>query len=466
MANTNGKKLDRIKSNIFSRTVSLAKFSLNAGAGLAGQGLTKIFKSEEAGEIQWNQFIAAQAENFSKEIGELKGSIMKAGQMLSMYGEHFFPPEVNKYFKTLQQDSPALKWEAIEPLIIKYLGAEKYHELDVDHEPLACASLGQVHRAVIKKTKESVVLKVQYPKVDKAIDSDLRAIRTFIQLLKILPQDTALDPVFEEIKEMLLQESDYEQEAKKTMQFYERVKDDPRFIVPKIYPEFSNKRILTSSFERGLRLEDDLIQSLSQERRNQLAQNFLDLYFQELFIWKDLQTDPHAGNYKIRLAADGKDQWVLFDFGATRSYSDSFLNAYHRMIKGSLVNNPQMLRAAAKDLKFIYDHDDPLLIEKFEEFCIETVEPFLEAADPRQKGPVDEQGNYDWKTTDLPQRLSKRVLEIIKNFKWRTPPREILFLDRKTGGVFIIMSLLKAKMNSRPTIMKYLNSVHANSDTV
>lgn len=458
MSDVNSKKLDRIKSNIFSRTVSLAKFSINAGAGLAGQGLNKIFKSEADGALSWNQFIVEQAENFSKEVGELKGSIMKAGQMLSMYGEHFFPPEVNKYFKALQQDSPALKWEAIEPLIIKYLGADKYQQLEIDHEPLACASLGQVHRALIRSTGEEVVLKIQYPHVDRAIDSDLRAIRTFIQLLKVLPQETCLDPVFEEIKGMLLQESDYEQEAAKTAQFRDRVKNDPRFVVPKIYPEFSNKRILTSSFERGLRIEDSLVQSLSQERRNQLAMNFLDLYFHELFIWKDLQTDPHAGNYKIRLSPTGHDQWVLFDFGATRSYSDTFLTAYHRMIKGALINDETMLSEAAKDLKFIYENDDPLLVEKFKEFCNETVEPFLLKTDPRQKGPIDADGNYDWKKTDLPQRLSQRVLEILKDFQWRTPPREILFLDRKTGGVFIILSLLKAKMNGRPLIMKYLHS--------
>lgn len=459
MSDVPNKKLDRIKSNIFSRSVSLAKFSINAGAGLAGQGLNKIFKTDAENEDHWNDFISVQAEKFTKEVGELKGSIMKAGQMLSMYGEHFFPPEVNKYFKTLQQDSPALKWEAIEPLIIKYLGPEKYAQLDIDKEPLACASLGQVHKAVVKATGENVVVKVQYPNVDKAIDSDLRAIKTFIHFLKILPKETSLDSVFDEIKEMLLQESDYVQEAEKTELFRERLRLDPRFIVPKIYRDFSNKRILTSSFERGLRIEDSLIQSLSQERRNQLAFNFLDLYFQELFVWKDLQTDPHAGNYKIRIAPDGKDQWVLFDFGATRSYSDVFLNAYYRMIKGALINDTAMLRLAAKDLKFIYDNDDPSLIEKFEEFCNQTVEPFLLPDDPRQKGPVDRDGNYDWKSTDLPQRLSKHVLDILKNYKWRTPPREILFLDRKTGGVFIILSLLKAKMKSRSLIMKYLDQV-------
>lgn len=459
MSDTNSKKLDRIKSNIFSRTVSLAKFSFNAGAGLAGQGLNKIFNSESASETQWNEFISSQAEKFTQEVGELKGSIMKAGQMLSMYGEHFFPPEVNKYFKTLQQDSPALKWESIQPLILKYLGNEKYDQLEIEQEPLACASLGQVHRATIKNTGESVAIKVQYPNVDKAIDSDLRAIKTFIHFLKIMPKEVSLDSIFEEIKEMLLQESDYEHEAQKTEVFRIRLQKDTRFVIPKVYPDFSNKRILTSSFERGLRIDDPLVQSLSQERRNQLAQHFLDLYFHELFVWKDLQTDPHAGNYKIRLASDGNDQWVLFDFGATRSYSNEFLNAYYRMIKGAMDRDAQMLRLAAKDLKFIYDNDDPQLIEKFEEFCNQTVEPFLAPDDPRQRGNIDKDGNYDWKNTDLPQRLSKQVLDILKNHKWRTPPREILFLDRKTGGVFIILSLLKAKMNARSLMLKYLATI-------
>jgi predicted unusual protein kinase regulating ubiquinone biosynthesis (AarF/ABC1/UbiB family) len=437
----------------------MAKLSLNAGAGIASQSLTNLFQSKATKDSNWNQFLSSQAEIFSKEVGELKGSIMKAGQMLSMYGEYFFPPEVNQFFKTLQQDTPSLKWEAIEPLIISYLGQEKYSELEIDKEPIACASLGQVHRAKIKKTNEEIVLKVQYPKVDLAIDSDLKAIKSFIQFLKIIPKEMNLDAIFSEIKTMLLQESDYEHEAKKTMEFHDRLKNDNRFIVPTIYPEYSNKKILAASFESGLRLDSDVIQSLTQERRNRLAKNFLELFYMELFEWQELQTDPHSGNYKIRLNAQGNDQWVLYDFGATRAYPDDFLDTYYGMIKGALLKDIELFTNSAKKLKFIYDNDEVGLLEVFESFCFETVEPFMLPTDPRQKGPMDKEGNYDWKNTDLPKRLSNKVIEILKKYSWRTPPKELLFLDRKTGGVFIIMSMLKAKMNSRDILMKHLNNL-------
>lgn len=459
MSQITKKKLDQIKSSLFSRTMSLAKLSINAGAGLAGQSLSGLFQSQEKKNQNWNEYLSAQAEIFSKEVGELKGSIMKAGQMLSMYGEYFFPPEVNQFLKSLQQDSPALKWQAIEPLIKNYLGEEKYSQLEIETEALACASLGQVHKAIIKKTGEPIVLKVQYPNVDKAIDSDLRAIKSFIQMIKVLPKDFNLDPIFSEIKSMLLQESDYEQEAQQTIAFRDRLKSDPRFVVPKVYPEFSTKKILTTSFESGLRIDSNVIQSLTQERRNRLAKNFLELFYWELFDWKELQTDPHAGNYKIRISSDGNDQWVLYDFGATRSYPNSFLDSYHGMIKGALLKDIVLFTDSAKKLKFIYEHDDVGLLEIFESFCFETVEPFMLPSDPRQKGPMDKDGNYDWKNTDLPKRLSNKVIEILKKYSWRTPPKELLFLDRKTGGVFIILSMLKANMNSRDILMKHLNKL-------
>lgn len=459
MSDTSKKKLDQIKSSLFSRTMSMAKLSVSAGAGLASQSLTGLFRSEDKKNHNWNQFLSQQAKLFTKEVGELKGSIMKAGQMLSMYGEYFFPEEVNQFLKSLQQDSPALKWEAIEPLIKEYLGEDKFHELEIEKEALACASLGQVHRAKILKSGEEIVLKVQYPKVDKAIDSDLKAVKSFIQMLKVLPKEFNLEPIFAEIKTMLLQESDYEQEAKKTIEFYERLKNDSRFVIPKVYSQYSNKKILATSFENGLRIDSPVIQSLTQERRNRLAKNFLELFYWELFDWKELQTDPHAGNYKIRIHPEGEDQWVLYDFGATRSYPDSFLNSYHGMIKGALLKDIELFTASAKKLKFIYDHDDVGLLEIFESFCFETVEPFMLPTDPRQKGPMDKQGNYDWKNTDLPKRLSNKVMEILKKYSWRTPPKELLFLDRKTGGVFIILSMLKANMNSRDILMKHLDKL-------
>lgn len=450
------KTLNKIKSSVFSRTMSLAKLSINAGAQMAGQGLTSLLQEKEEKQLKWNAFLKNQAKSFSQEIGELKGSLMKAGQMLSMYGEYFFPEEINLFLKTLQQDSAALDWAEMEKILIKELGQEKVNELEIEKEALACASLGQVHRARIKATSQSIVLKIQYPNVDKAIDSDLRAIKSFLSLLKILPKNFNLDPIFDEIREMLVQETDYILEAEHTEIFRQRLEKDSRYVVPQVIKHYSNRKILATTYEKGLRIDDPLIQSLSQDRRNSLALNFLELYFMELFVWREMQTDPHFGNYRIRVDAQGQDQIVLFDFGATRTYSKEFLSAYHLMVRGAFYNDRRQLYTAAESLKFLHKNDSSELIQIFEEFCFETVEPFLTYDDSRNKGQIAEDGTYDWKETDLPKRLSQKVLAMIKAFSWRTPPREILFLDRKTGGVFVFLSLLKARIKARDLLIKYL----------
>lgn len=428
----------------------MARLTLQAGASLAGQSVGSALSPGDKDE-RWKAFLKSQAQNLTKELGELKGSLMKAGQMLSMYGEHFFPPEANEILKALQSQSPPLHWEAIEPVLNRQLSPELLAELEIEEKALASASMGQVHRARIKSSGEQICLKIQYPDVDKAIDSDLKAIRSLLRLMKILPRDFNMDPIFDEIRSMLIQETDYLQEAEATQRFARLLEGDSRYVVPRVYPRYSTSKVLATSFEFGLRADDAAIQALSQERRNRLAVNFLELYFKELFAWKIMQTDPHNGNYLIRISPDGADQLVLLDFGATRRFDDSFILPYHRMIKGALLNDDRLFTEAAKELKLLQDTDNPQLQKIFSEFCYESVEPF------REQSSAD--GAYDWKNTDLPQRLSAKILRVIRNHSWRTPPQELLFLDRKTGGVFIFLSVLKARIKGRDLLLKYLEKL-------
>lgn len=442
---------------MLSRSLSLAKLTVKAGASAAQHTISHTFKNEALKEAGWARLLKDQATLLANEFGELKGSFMKAGQMLSMYGEYFLPPEANQMLKALQSDSVPLHWQAIEPLLRDRLG-DKIHELEIDPQALACASMGQVHRARIKATGEDIILKIQYPGVDKAIDSDLKALKTLLGATKILPQDFNLTPVFAEIKTMLRQEVDYALEAKLTHEFYERLHGDPRFVVPRVFSHYCSDKILALSYENGSRVEDALVQNLSQERRNRLAKNYLELYFKEIFEWSVVQTDPHSGNYKIRVQADGQDQLILFDFGATRTYPQNFIVPYRRMIASLLKNDVPAFREAAQQIGFLNQDDSEALTNSLQEFCFETVEPFLAPEDPRHQGRVAEDGTYDWKNTDLPQRVSQKGLSLIRNFKWRTPPPEILFLDRKTGGVFIFLSLLKARINGRELLLRYIQS--------
>ncbi len=441
------KKLNQIKSSLFSRGLSVAKLGLNAGIKYAG---TKIANKS------FDDFVTSQAGVFTKEFGELKGSLMKAGQMLSMYGEYFFPPQANQILKTLQSDSPAIEWPVMRSYLEKYFTDEQIDSLEIDPEPIGTASMGQVHKARIKATNQFIALKIQYPDVDKAIDSDVAALKTLLKVSKILPDGIDLTAVFEEIKIMLRQELDYVQEAELTRKYYNQLLNDSRYVVPQVIESFSNKKVLATEYIEGLRADHPMVQALSQQRLNQLSENFLSLYFNEIFDWNLVQTDPHLGNYKIQIDPHGKDRLVLLDFGASRVFSTDFIRSYRNMIRGSVLNDETLFLQASRELGFVKDSDSIEYIRAYTEFCYETVEPFWTHDDPRNKQKkIAPDGTYPWKQSDLPGRVVKKAMQF-KNFDLRTPPREIIFLDRKTGGVFIFLSVLKAEINARKIIEPYL----------
>ncbi|MEQ1723452.1 MAG: AarF/ABC1/UbiB kinase family protein, partial [Pseudobdellovibrio sp.] len=395
-----------------------------------------------------DEFINSQAINLTKEFGELKGSVMKAGQMLSMYGEHFLPAEANKILKTLQSDSPAIAWPVMQKHLNEYLDEELIAELEINPDSIGSASMGQVHSAVIRATGEKIALKIQYPDVDLAIDSDVAALKKILSLSKILPKGLDLSQVFEEIKTMLRQELDYTLEAQQTIAYGKLVENDERFVVPKVYSRYSNSKVLATEYVDGLKADHVLVQNISQERRNRLSENFIELYFKEIFEWNLVQTDPHLGNYKIQLDPNGRsnDRLVLLDFGATKKFNEVFITHYRKMIKGSIQKDEPLFFEGARGLGFVISSDSAEYIETFKNFCYETVEPFAP------------EGSYQWKANDLPNRVIKKAIQF-KNFDLRSPPRDILFLDRKTGGVFIFLSVLGALINARKIIDPYLNKV-------
>lgn len=394
----------------------------------------------------------------SHELGQLKGSFMKAGQMLSMYGEYFLPPEANQILKTLQSNSPPVAWSEIEPLYRQELGA-KFEDLEINPEPIGSASLGQVHKALHKKTNTWLALKIQYPGIKTAIDSDLKAIRSFLSVMKLLPSQIRTEQLFEEVRTMLHQEVDYKLEADNTERFKELLKDDPRYIVPSVYREFCTGKLIATSYEEGDRMDAPSVQGLSKAKRNHLGVAFLELYFRELFQWGLVQTDPHLGNYRIRLGKNPADmpQTILFDFGAVRSFDDSFRKPYFRMIASALGNDRKSIRKYATELAFVDVNDSDTLKTLFENFCLGTVEPFLSSRDPHHNPQfLNLTEEYDWQASDLPQRLSKMVIQVLGEFQLRAPPREIIFLDRKTGGVFVVLKILGCCFAGGDLLRKYL----------
>lgn len=443
----------KLKTGAFDRNFAMARMGMVAGTQFAGHTVSKFLRGQRDNADRDRAFYVRQAEYIADELGRLKGSVMKVGQMLSVYGQYFMPPEVVEVLRGLQDNSPPVAWAELEPILVARLGRERRNELEIDPQPLAAASLGQVHRGRRKTDGRELCIKIQYPHLADAIDSDIRTLTRIVRMARIVPRGVDLASIMEEVREMIYHEVDYDRELRLTREFGERLDDDDRFVVPQVFPEYSSETILVTSYEPAVQVDSDAVRALSQQRRNRLSTSALHLLFTEFFRWGMVQTDPHFGNYKVRLGADGADQLVLLDFGATRDFSQHFLDAYRDIVAGAFERNPQRLIEGAIGIN-LFRRDLPQAV--FEEFAavgMLMIEPFAQTP-PAQL--LTDDGEYRWGASDLPTRVSRAVSSAAISRWFRIPPRELVFLHRRMGGVFVLLAVLGAELAGRELLASYL----------
>ncbi|MEE2732461.1 MAG: AarF/ABC1/UbiB kinase family protein [Pseudomonadota bacterium] len=455
--------LKRVKTGAFERRFSMAKAGFVAGTMLAAQSAGNMFTRKEERADRQKAILSKQAHYLAEEIGKLKGSIVKIGQMMALYGEHFLPVEVTEALHTLEDNTAALEWTTIYEELEDELGAEKLALLEIEESPLGAASIGQVHKAVIKATGEQICLKIQYPGVAEAVDSDLGAVESLIRMLKIVPITEEFESWFQEIREMMYREVDYNHEREKTKLFRERLQDDPRFVVPRIYEEFCSKRVIATSFEPGLDIDAAETKALPQARRNAICRTALDLCWKEVFLWGEMQTDPNFGNYFVRLGdgAEQPDQVVLLDFGAVREFSDKTLEPGRKIVKAAFLHDETLLLEGLSALH-LFGLGTPMDAKRgLAQLCYMAIEPF---ADPERFPPpsylLNDQLEYKWGESNLPARLSMKagMSAAGANRHFTIPPRELMFLVRKIMGAYTFMSVLKAEIRGYDVLSPYILS--------
>ena len=451
-------KLKQLKTSSMDRRLSIAKASLLAGTRWAASNATSMFSSEAEKEKKRKQAIKEQANYLVAEIGKLKGSIVKIGQMMALYGEHFLPEEITQALNTLNNQTVALAWPAIKQHLEQQLG-DKLHELTIDHEPLGTASLAQVHRATRKSDGLELVLKIQYPGVADAIDSDMSLFKNMLKLTRMVPQTREFDQWFEEVRDMMHREVNYDIEAATTRRFAERLKDDPRYIVPEIVDEFCTDQILCMTFERGVPINSPVMLSLPQTRRNLLGEASLEIAVREIFEWGEMQTDPNFGNYLVRLG-DGEqqpDQIVLLDFGAIRQFDQHLLKVARNLIHAGYQHDPQSMVNAMTGYEFFDSIPQSIKPDMAKVFLLAT-EAFSCPANNKElpAGVMDEQYRYDWKKSQLHSRVMQQASKSMASRYFSVPPKEFMFISRKFIGAYTFMTVIDAKTNVRDMIKTFI----------
>jgi predicted unusual protein kinase regulating ubiquinone biosynthesis (AarF/ABC1/UbiB family) len=456
-----GSPVDRIKTGSFERRLTLTRAGLFAGTRMAGHMATNWFSSKDKREARHKAMLSSQAQFLVDELGKLKGSVVKIGQVMALYGEHFLPEEVTEALHTLEDQTTSLGWRSIEKELTAELGPSRLAELEVDPDPIGAASLGQVHRAKRKSDGLELVLKIQYPGVANAVDSDLNAVAQLLKIARLVSFGPEFNDWLEEVREMMHREVDYRLEARTTERFRQMLAEDPRFIVPRVLEEYSSARVIASTYEHGHSVSSEAVAQLPVERRSELGRAALELFFRELFEWGEIQTDPNFGNYRIRLAGEqGEDQAhdriVLLDFGAVQKYTDEFLQPVIHMIRASYEGDLEQVIEGGVQLRFMsYDWPEDVL-RRFGEVCMSVLEPLSRDRSQWPDYATNDQGEYRWKQSDLPSRVARQAARSAISRYFRVPPKEFVFLNRKLIGVYTFIAVLKSEFNGEDLLRHYL----------
>jgi len=412
---------DQEKSNLGHRLARYGKISgtmAGLAAKLAGEkylGL-KIEREEHA-----TQLMGA--------LGNLKGPLMKVGQILATIPEAL-PPEYAQAFKQLQSNAPPMGWPFVRRRMKTELGADwMSHFDDFPQTATAAASLGQVHKATTK-SGNTVACKLQYPDMSSAIDADLRQLKIIFSVFERYDKAISTRYIYDELSARLYEELDYKLEARHTKLYAEMLKNEKNVHVPGIIDDLSTSRLLTSQW-----LEGDSIMDYTEaplETRNEIAVNMFRAWYVPLYYFGIIHGDPHLGNYTIR-----KDHSVnLLDFGCVRVFPAKFV--------GGVID---LYRALQHD-----DNDRAVHAYEtwgFKDLSKEQIETlniwarFLYAPILEDKvRPIGEMkdGVYGRETA---QEVHKKLKEV----GGVTVPREFVFMDRAALGLGSVFLHLKAEVN-------------------
>lgn len=329
-----------LRRSWIGRTGRLARLGVRVGGSYASTAARKTFASAERRETLDREHEFRTATQVADELGQMKGALMKLGQMAS-YLDEGLPEPLRLALAQLQADAPPMSTSLARSTVEAELGAPLDEIfVEFDDEPIAAASIGQVHRAIARcedadgrLVERAVAVKVQYPGVADAIASDLRNADMLGALLK--QGFGGLDPaeMVDEIKIRLADEVDYALEARNQQRFAEYYRGHPFIRIPDVVPALSTARVLTTELVSGHRWSEML--TWDQPARDRAGEIIFRFVFRSLYRFGAFNGDPHPGNYLFH-----DDGTVTFlDFGLVKHFSADELSMFASMVEAAAVDH-------------------------------------------------------------------------------------------------------------------------------
>ncbi len=437
--NEHNEKHKAVPTSRVGRFARVARMASGVAGGMLAEG-TRQLRAGKRPRARDMLMTPANARRVADQLATMRGAAMKVGQILSMDAGDFLPRELADILARLRADARYMPPGQLDKVMTDAYG-EDWEAVfyGFQHRPLAAASIGQVHRAVSPDGRE-IVLKVQYPGVAGSIDADVDNIAALLRVSGLLPTEFNIQPLLDDAKAQLKDEADYNKEAEFLAAFGDLLAGDERFLVPEVLPDLTRQTVLAMTYVSGDPIES--IADLPQEERDAVMTSLVELMFRELFELRMVQTDPNFANYQYNRAS-GKI--VLLDFGATRRFKAGFANAYRSLVKAAIAGNEKRLVAAAEKVGYAMGDED----SDYRELVLSL---FLLALEPLQQD-----APYDFARSDMANRMSA-MAEDVTDYRdfWQAPPTDAVYFHRKLGGMFLLASRLRARVNVHALIKQFL----------
>ncbi|QQL50099.1 ABC1 kinase family protein [Mucilaginibacter ginkgonis] len=420
------KEQNSIPTSKVERSAKFIKTGFQVGGNYIKHYSKKLF-NPDLDKTQLNEDNAADIYN---SLSELKGSALKVAQMLSM-DKNLLPTAYVDKFSQSQYNAPPLSGPLIVQTFKKYFGKTPDKIYDkFNLKSTNAASIGQVHQAELNGKKLAV--KIQYPGVGDSISSDLKLVKPFaFRLLGMSEKE--LDIYMREVEERLLEETDYELEVRRSIEFSNACANLDTIVFPEYFPQLSSKRIITMSWLDGMHLKEFLATNPSQELRDKIGQALWDFYnFQEHEL-RAVHADPHPGNFLIT----PEGNLGIIDFGCIKEMPEDFYYPFFALTSTNLLENKEETIKAFRELEMILPGDTPQQVEFFYGMYKQMIglfaKPYLsETFDFSQTAFFDDLFSFGEKVARMPE------------FKQARGVKHFIYVNRTNFGLYNILHDLKA----------------------
>jgi predicted unusual protein kinase regulating ubiquinone biosynthesis (AarF/ABC1/UbiB family) len=409
----------------------------------------RLWPSHYATKERWKKIHRRNARRMYKGFVRLRGVYIKLGQILSIMGT-FLPREYTEELEGLQDDVPPASYKKIAKTFTQSFDKQPTEVFTTfEKEPIAAASLGQVHQAT-NAAGERLAVKILYPNVATIIKVDLRVLGWAIKVYKNFVPVQQIERVHEQLADMLVRETDLENEAAMISRMAKNFDTDPDVLFPTVYPEWSSKTVLTMSFMDGVKItKKEALRKLDLDPYA-VATKLIKVFYKQLFIDRFFHADPHPGNFFVQRGPEGQPRIVVLDLGSATELRKNLADGMFDILSGLMQRKDDLVVKGIDEMGFIAPSGDRALLERttrkyFEKLLNINITDF---------GKIDPKVAQQLADPDMKR---EELRELMKSIAY---PEGWFYVERASVIMFGLQATLAPKLNGIqvgfPYVMQFM----------